>query len=292
MSTDLQSDRAHERAPAPGTVCLTVLVTVPPAAAWRALTDPALVQAWFGNLSGPLQPGGRAILDFGDGDFFALEQIRLAPPGRAQYSWRFLGIGPRETICWHVAPRGGGCAVTITDADPERPPEMTALLREGWMDFTGRLVRFLATGRPTRYDWRREVDGSIELSCCRSAARDALLAPAAIPAWLPLAGRAGESGDRLALAADGEPDCCAIAGSAVTSPDQVSFEVRHARCSGVTRCRLWLSDRRRGALLSVNHVGWEGLGPDPQEPPSQRRRFAQFWIEALRRARALCEANE
>jgi uncharacterized protein YndB with AHSA1/START domain len=107
----------------PGMVVVSVLLDVPLVEVWQALTEPQRVARWFGTLTGALRPGTSVRLDFGDGDFFTLEIIQLDPPYLLQYAWRFLGIGPLNTITWQVAPRDKGCQVTVTDSEPERSHE-------------------------------------------------------------------------------------------------------------------------------------------------------------------------
>jgi len=272
--------------PNAGTVHLTVVVNAPLRKAWNALTNPDAIGSWFASLSAPLRQGGSAVLDFGDGDVFTLEGIHLTPPQLAQYTWRFLGIGPPEVIRWRLAERGEACAVTVADTEDERPAEGVAVLREGWSDFLTRLDQFLTTGKPTRYDWRREFDGSVVLPCNRPAAWSMLMEPG-IGRWLQLDGKILESGTHLVLADQG-PSGFEVAAVTWQPPDQVSFEVHHPGGSCPTRCQLRVSDRGTASSLSVNHTGWEGLTPDPQEPPRQRRCFSRFWIEALTQARRYC----
>src|SRR5437899_740788 len=68
---------------------------------WRALTEPHRVSSWFGTLETGLRVGKTNRLVFGDGDFFVLEVLHMDPPHSLQYAWRFLGIGPQDTITWN-----------------------------------------------------------------------------------------------------------------------------------------------------------------------------------------------
>jgi uncharacterized protein YndB with AHSA1/START domain len=131
MSAELKPSRLEDQAVDRGAVSLAFLVSASPAKVWHALTDPAAVKHWFGNLSAPLQEGGTAALDFTDGDFFTLEKIRLQPERRLQYVWSFLGIGPRDTVRWDLAPRGeDACVIRVTDVEQGRSLEAALLLQE------------------------------------------------------------------------------------------------------------------------------------------------------------------
>jgi uncharacterized protein YndB with AHSA1/START domain len=277
--------------PGYGRVEVRLTLDVPPAEAWHALTNTESVEHWLGVIRPALRTGGRATLDFGDGDSFAIRRIRLDPPRRVRYAWRFLGIGPLDSICWQISPAGRGCEVVVTDDEPGRSFQEAAELREGWLDFTGRLARFLATGERTRYDWRRDFDGAVELAITKSDAWRTLFAPARQARWLPLAGIALEDGAPLAaesgtiltppraLAVHWEP------------PDSVSFQVAHPGWLQPTSCRIRLSPRGDRVRLSVSHVGWETISDVPDIPPRYRRRFAVLWIAALRRAGWLVGAD-
>src|SRR5262249_26975304 len=147
-----------------GTARVSIETTATSPHAFAALVDPARLARWFGTPSGPLVAGGSTRIAFGDGDFFDLADIQIDPPRQLRYSWRFLGLGPSNLITWTVRDSpGGDTVVTVTDDDMPRTAQVVAEMIEGWTDFTGRLRTYLATGESTRYDWRRELDGSVEL---------------------------------------------------------------------------------------------------------------------------------
>src|SRR5688500_2003004 len=98
-----------------GAVDGSAQVSAPFDKVWQSWTDAAVVAQWFGDLSGDLKSGGSARLDFGDGDFFDLDSIALSPPNVIEYDWKFLGIGPTDSITWQIEPNEGGCRVTVED---------------------------------------------------------------------------------------------------------------------------------------------------------------------------------
>ena len=75
-----------------GTVVVTVEVSAPIERVWQSLTEPDVASLWFGALDVQLTAGGSARLDFGDGDFFDLDSVKLNFPNVIQYDWRFLAL--------------------------------------------------------------------------------------------------------------------------------------------------------------------------------------------------------
>ena len=274
-----------------GRVEVCLFLDVPPAKVWHALTDLDAVDRWFGTIRPALRTGGRAILDFGDGDFFTLRWIRLEPSQRLRYSWRFLGIGPLDTITWRLIPAGCGCELTVTDEEPGRLPQEAEQLRLGWLDFTGRLAGFLATGERTRYDWRREFDGAVELAIHSPAAWEVLFDPSRQPQWLPLGGPALKEGVPLVLDPEPTPALTLVTMVHWDPPTRVTFQIEHPDWLQPTACSVRLSPRGDRVLLSVSHVGWEAINPDLDVPLAYRRRFAAMWIETLGRAARLTGAG-
>lgn len=273
----------------PGTVALTLPLNAPTAEVWRALTEPALVGQWFGTLIGRLALGQRARLDFGDGDFFDIEMLRCDPPRLLEYTWRFLGIGPLDTITWHIAPLGSGCLVTVLDSEPGRTYQSARELKEGWLDFTQRLEQFLATGQPSRYDWRREFDGSIELDGEPSAVWEMLFAPANQERWLPLRSGVLTEGELLVIADGAEPALVRIADVRWEPPARVRFQLTQRGWLQSTHCDVKLAAHAEGTVLSISHVGWEGISRDASDQLQQRTRFCAQWITTLQRARLLID---
>jgi uncharacterized protein YndB with AHSA1/START domain len=282
----MQHTSGRATSPARGSVSLDLTVPAPVERVFDALSEPALTREWFGVLSNPLREGGRATLDFEDGDFFALDSVHVDRPSRIAYGWRFLGLGPRDAIEWHIAPVSAGSRVTVTDTDPLRSPEWNDALREGWKDFTSRISRFLSTGENARYDWRRELDGGVELECPASSARRLLESPV-LPKWLPSGGLVEQD------VSWGLSDGLRPARVTIRSPKigkDVRFEIYHPSWSAATKVSLSVRARDRCSILSFSHNGWEGLGGDGAYQKDQRRRFAALWIAALSRAREVVVA--
>jgi uncharacterized protein YndB with AHSA1/START domain len=266
-----------------GSVSLTRTVAAPPERVFEALIDPGLARQWFGVLSAPLVEEGRARLDFEDGDFFELDSIQLHRPTRVAYGWRFLGLGPRDAIEWHIARQDGWARVTVTDTDPLRASDWNSELCEGWKDFTSRLARYLATGENARYDWRRSLDGGAELECSENAARR-LLSEELLPEWLPPGGAPAEAGTWEV--GDGmDPPRVRVRRGPIA--EGVSFDIDHPDWLASTRATLAVKPRGSCAMLTFCHNGWENLRGGAAYQKQQRRRFAALWVDTLFRARAL-----
>jgi uncharacterized protein YndB with AHSA1/START domain len=277
---------------ATGTVGITIATTAAPEVVWVALTDVTVVGQWFGNLSSDLAPGATARLDFGDGDFFSIENVRADRPHLLEYAWRFLGIGALDSITWRILPKGSGCLVSVTDSEPERSREWAQELRSGWLDFTQRLERFLQTGEPSRYDWSREIHASIELGqALRDAERSLFTSASRQAEWVPL-GIPSPRADGRAAEEDGpEPARFYTTKVVKEGPSHFRFELGCDEWLNATKCYLELSPRRSGSMLSVRHAGWEAISWERNDQLEQRKRFCGVWIDALKRARQLVEEN-
>ncbi len=288
MSNELEAVLSGETISAgpdsPGTVVVGVEVRAPADVVWRSLTEPAVVASWFGDLSRELMPGGTSRLEFGDGDFFDIEAVRICAPEALQYRWRFLGIGPQDTVTWRLEPAGDSCRVTVTDSEPGRSHEAAMMLREGWLDFTSRLVEFHATGKPTRYDWRRELDVGVDIPGACAETLPSLSTPEAQSHYLPFQtplrpGATAEIPDGV------QPRLFRISDVQWQSRSEVEFKLSGDGWVAPTVCRIDLIPRPTGLLLNVSHNGWEQISPDPAIQLQQRRRFCEHWIAALKRAR-------
>jgi uncharacterized protein YndB with AHSA1/START domain len=256
----------------PETVIVSVMVSASPQETFRAVTDPARAGYWLGDLSRALTPdttGERVRLDFGDGDFFLLDIDCVQPPHTLAYRWRFLGLAPEDSVSWRIDPSESGSRVTVTDVEAERSAEASLSLGEGWADFLRRLAEHLHTGAVSRYEWRAEIDGAVELRCAGTTAYERLLAPGA--RWLPL--------ERGALFNDARVEKLKR-----VPRRSVEFTLRAEGWGCPTRCSLVLRPRQRDTVLVFRHDGWRGLriGPDAQR--EARIRFAELWVGALDRA--------
>jgi uncharacterized protein YndB with AHSA1/START domain len=271
-----------------GTVVVSVEVDAKAESVWRSLTKPEVVSCWFGELSEKLSEDGNARLDFGDGDFFDLTSISFAPPLALGYDWRFQGIGPLNIITWNIQPYGKGCLVTVTDSEPGRSHQAALMLREGWLDFTKRLVEFHATGESTRYDWRRELDVGIEIESPVETVWHALFAPEAQPRWLPF-NAALQSYTDAAVLDEAEPRSLRLLDVEWQPCERVVFQLSSDEWDQPTSCKIELTEHPAGTLLNVSHNGWEEISHHQTAQLQQRKRFCALWIDALKRSRQLLE---
>ena len=261
---------------------LRLRLPVPARDAWRAITEPPQVERWFGTLSPELVPDGSAVLDFGDGDFFALSTSRVEPPSLLEYTWRFLGIAPENRITWTVEELDETwCELAVRDEDPGRSRRESLGLATGWADFLGRLSRFLETGKWSRYAWREDVDASIALPAPMARARS-LLDRASQTWWLPVDCSGLLPGAPFAVRDHGGLE---VGDVQRVDRDTIQLGLGRPDWAQDTVCVLGLAPRGGGALLEVHH---RGFGEVPLDDPARkelRACVARTWIAALERAR-------
>lgn len=258
-----------------GLVRATVLAQAPLARVWEAITRRDAASMWFGDLSMDISANKSIRLDFGDGDFFMIEGARISAPTKVEYFWRFLGTGPRDAIKWDVVDHGENCLVTVTDYEPARNEKSCIELAEGWTDFLERLEKHMRTGGLARYDWRRDFDGSIELPVSPDEALHILSAHRGKYLWSPW---------ENALRA--EP--VKVSGLDWKNPHCVEFQVQGANWKQATSCRLEIAARPQGcSAMIVRHTGWGEISDDSIFCMTERRRFSDKWIAALKQTQTL-----
>jgi uncharacterized protein YndB with AHSA1/START domain len=279
--------RPHGEAPGGGAVRVSVLVPATVAEIWVALTERDVVGRWFGDLSETLRPGGTHRLDFGDGDFFAITDVTLDPPHRAAYRWRFLGTSPSDAISWSVERERAGCRVTVTDTEPSRTAAGCDEMVEGWTDFLQRLQDHCITGQNTRYAWRSEFGGSIELPLAPGRAWERLFPAESQGLWMPWSGAAIASGAAVTMRDQQQPARLTIRTVEKTGASVLRFTLTCPQWRAATECRFDIQPWPSGALLVVTHTGWPDIDARDSEQAAQRARFGTLWTNGLRAARDL-----
>lgn len=265
-----------------GTVRVSIEVDRSMAASWLALTDPVQVGKWFGEMDLPWFVGRASRIDFGDGDFFVATATEIVEGRHVEFEWSFLGVGPLQRIRWSVKAKPlYGSQLVVEDHDPARTPAETDQMVTGWTDFFGRLARYLGTGRTSRYDWREDIDGGVELP----AGDYDPLAAEMVYRWLPIA-TDGFAPRWFFVVDDEGPRRFRVDGWTYHSPFEVAFTVEIPEATVPTLCTIAFEGRR----LRFSHTGWRALGLSEHRSRVLRSRFAAAWIAALEQARAMAGA--
>jgi uncharacterized protein YndB with AHSA1/START domain len=284
-SFPLPMPQARESLP-PATVQVSVFVPTSIEAVWIALTRRDEIRRWFGDLSDDLKLAGTVRLDFGDGDFFEIDNVELQARTALRYQWRFLGTGPRNTIAWSIGSEKGGVRVTVTDCEVSRSTATVEELSLGWTDFLRRLQVYCASGQNTRYTWRRQFDGSIELPASAEASARCLLQHAQSLSWLPWSGGL-EPGTVVQISDGRKPEHFWIEDVFGPSPLVLRFKLGCSQWLAPTPCEIAIQTRPCGSLLVVSQGDWGDISADDGERSAQRHRFGELWIHALRQAAVL-----
>jgi uncharacterized protein YndB with AHSA1/START domain len=112
---------------------------------WEALTDPAQVEEWWARAEVELAEGGRARLEWLNGDAVAEGRIsRLEPPHTIEFDTDIHG-----RLLWELQPDGDATRLTLT-VTAELPDDHLASVRAGWHSHLDFLEDAL-DGRPV--DW-------------------------------------------------------------------------------------------------------------------------------------------
>ncbi|WP_414944129.1 SRPBCC family protein [Amycolatopsis sp. cmx-11-32] len=265
----------------PGVVRVGLKVTVPVEKAWLALADPVRLARWFGEIGGPWLPGSRDRIEFGDGDFFEVLTHEVTECRVIDFEWRFLGLSPIARIRWTAKVVPDGTEIAVEDRDPHRTPAESDELLTGWTDFFQRLARYLATGESCRYEWRDDIDGSVDLP----SSADAALQQDTLSRWLPIASDGfvprwffivDDEGPRRFRVEDWSEE-----------PGGLRFSIEIPGAAARSRCRVTVAGNR----LSFSHSGWRALELPDRRALLLRRRFTAAWVAALDQARGLAEVR-
>ncbi|MGK7942051.1 MAG: SRPBCC domain-containing protein [Crocosphaera sp.] len=270
----------------PSTVVVTFVTNLPEITVWQALTEPSRLAQWFAESTTSLNlcSQGHNRFDFGDGDFFEVTNINSPFPFCLEYDWRFLGISPLAHIVWQIIPQGNETLVSVTDTQANRSLEETLELQKGWIDFSERLAQFLKTNQSTRYDWRREIDGSIELACDPKTALAILFSPEKQVQWLPLTPTEIDTNHHLTLTHQSPLASCQVIEPVWQTRTQLSFHLFHSNWLNPTHCFLKLVPYNHQTMLVINHSNWEEISLDSDYQLEQRKGFCKIWIKTLQNA--------
>jgi uncharacterized protein YndB with AHSA1/START domain len=238
---------------------------------WDLITRPEQVGMWFGDLSDDLATSATARLDFGDGDFFTIHGVQAHAPNSLAYSWRFLDMGATSEISWQISGRDGDLTVELKDRSPQRSEAAAEELREGWLDFLQRLDAFVATGNVTRYDFRREFDGAIELNISTDElAKMVATAGGLFDLIVPVLRAANESGEIPSISAVHEDTDLAI-----------RFDLAEVAWEQPTLCSIYCKEKGQGSAIVVRQTGWDKISSDQGLCISRRRFYSARWRDAL-----------
>jgi uncharacterized protein YndB with AHSA1/START domain len=81
---------------------------------WKAITDPAEIEAWFGGrVEIELKPGGRYISHHRGGVRVVDRVVRLEPPTLLEHTF-WVEVNPSALVTWELHPSDEGCVLVLT----------------------------------------------------------------------------------------------------------------------------------------------------------------------------------
>jgi hypothetical protein len=248
---------------------------------WDLITQPSLVGKWFGDLSEDLTTALTARLDFGDGDFFIIDEISADAGHSIEYSWLFLGVGSKSRICWRILGRDGDVCVEMSDTNRNRTESSTAELRTGWLDFLQRFESFATVGTPTRYKVRGEFDCSVEIGATAEQAIDIVCAGGGLVDLVSIV---------IGSCIDPPLEARGSLSTHISDPT-LTFALWEAGWTRSTHCQISLQGNGDGTLLQVKHSGWGEISEDEGVCAARRSYYSTRWRSALALAKERIEAD-
>jgi uncharacterized protein YndB with AHSA1/START domain len=235
------------------TVMAQARIPAPVSHSWDCLTQPSLLKRWFADTD-RFEPGREFFLGFGDGDFFAGAIKEWREPELLRLVWQLLGVGPEFEITYRLTQVSEAeTELTVTDYGALTSEDAQSL-SEGWQDFLTRLVKFIETGKSTRFRWSETISAGAVLQSLTGNER---LREMSDHGWWR------ELFPDAVLSFEEDDGSFAI-----------NFQSEY--WNGITTAAsIQTSQFGFGSYLAVNHAGWANL-PDTQQV-SERSRYAGLW---------------
>ena len=139
----------------PDSIEREVILPVPPARVWAALTQADQLSAWFGTQASiDLRPGGDVVFSW-DGSTGPRGTSRgvieaLEPPRRFAFRWQanLAGDAPMTLVEFRLEPHAEGTRLLVVESGfASLPPELRTREShvEGWRRELGELAQYLTT---------------------------------------------------------------------------------------------------------------------------------------------------
>ena len=224
---------------------------------WRCWVDPIRLADWFGIADRRLDRRGRKVrIDFGDGDFLAVEVLAAEPPYRLHLRWRFVGIGEPDEVAVDIAPIPDGSLVTVTDTGLLGPDAEGVCA--GWQDFLARLKHYCETREVSRYGWSADIAFGFRAA----HVIDVKGLGRILSTVLDMARRRGHWATLLNVEATGSV---------------LDAQVEHPALTEATDVRMSV-DRGRVVVL---HTGWDRLDLSEEDQRMARSAWLDLWLEGI-----------
>ena len=119
-------------------VRLSVVIDAPPAAVWKALTEPALLNQWLARAAEvELHAGGKFDLGWAPSPQAMCRVLEVEPNRRLRISWpdwRGQAQVPDQHVTFELVPQGDGTRVDFVHGGFVRPADRSDY-QQGWTGF-------------------------------------------------------------------------------------------------------------------------------------------------------------
>lgn len=113
-----------------GTLHLTWSLPVEPDLAWIAFADAEILAQWLGRpIERDLRPGGRLVIEHGEGSFSRSDVLAVTLPHHLAMSWSFPDE-PESQVSFTLHPSLSGTSLELVH---DRLGELTASYVPGWI---------------------------------------------------------------------------------------------------------------------------------------------------------------
>jgi uncharacterized protein YndB with AHSA1/START domain len=94
------------------------LIDQPVAKVWAALTDPAVLKNWMGDITVEPRVGGKYVIDFRGAELMTGTITAFEPQRMLAYTWIEDGKLPPSQVRWELSRDGDGCRLVLTHTYP------------------------------------------------------------------------------------------------------------------------------------------------------------------------------